>query len=413
MAMIGVEPRWSRLLSVLVLLFAGGVSIALVYSSTIQEPSSLKWSAWAFYEWLINFEGGFVRRGLSGHIIRQMAPAAEVEVVNLVVFVQFALFVLVSIAFAMVFVVGLRSTAFFVFCPLSFLGMALGSHYFYRKEIVFYVGVFLAALLMALLQRRDSKLVRGAIFAVIGVWTAIGPFVHEAFIFYCAPIFALMLAKLMGDRFRSVVIGSYIALSVLLFGVLAAFAGTESMANQIWFSLSDNARSFYPSATPAGGISAIGWSTRHAVALSISALLGGMATYYLMSLIMAYLVVGLVVSEQRGLSMAIVVTSPHFIAGFALILISFLPLFVVSWDWGRVIGGVYMVALVFFGLRLDDGVVAKATPWLSMAARPALLTGTGLALLLLTRVPECCIREFDSNRYLSAVLASFARFVFD
>jgi hypothetical protein len=412
MAMLGGEPRWSRLLSVLVLLLAGCVSVALVYSYTMQEPASLKWNGWSFYEWLINFEGGFVRRGLSGHIIRQMAPASEVEIVNLVVFVQFVLFVLVSIAFASVFIVGLRSTAFFVLCPLGFLGMALGNHYFYRKEIVFYIGIFLAVLLMALLQRRDSKLVRGAIFAVIGSWTAIGPFIHEAFIFYCVPIFALMLAKLVGDRFRSVVIGSYIVLSALLFGFLAAFAGNESVANQIWFSLSDNARSLSPSASPIGGISAIGWSTRYAVTLTVVALLSGMATYYLMSLAIVYLVVGLVVSEQRELSMAIVVTSPQFIFGFALILISFLPLFVVAWDWGRVIGGVYVVSLAFFGLRLDDGVVAKATPWLSMAARPALLTVAALVFLLLTKVPECCIRAIDGNRDLWSVLSNFARFVF-
>jgi hypothetical protein len=412
MAISGGEPQWSRLLSVLVLLLAGSVSIALVYSYTIQEPSTLKWNGWSFYEWLINFEGGFVRRGLAGHIIRQIAPASEIATVNLVVFVQFLLFVLVSIAFASVFVVGLRSTAFFVFCPLSFLGMALGNHYYYRKEVIFYIGIFLAALLMILLQRRDTRLARGAIFAVIGVWTAIGPFIHEGFIFFCVPIFALMLARLVGDRFRFVVVSSYIVLSVLLFGFLAAFAGNESMANQIWFSLSDRARSLFPSAGPIGGISAIGWSTRYAVTLTIVALLSGMATYYLMSLVIVYLVVGLIVSEQRRLSMAIVVTSPQFIFGFALVLISFLPLFVVAWDWGRVIGGVYVVSMAFFGLKLDDGVVAKVTPWLSMAARPALLTVVGLVFLLLTKVPECCIRAIDGNRDLWSVLANFARFVF-
>jgi hypothetical protein len=154
-----------------------------------------------------------------------------------------------------------------------------------------------------------------------------------------------------------------------------------------------------------GGISAIGWSTRYAVSLTVNALISGMAAYYLLSLAVVYFVVAIIVSAQRRLSIPVVVTSPQFISGFALILISFLPLFVVAWDWGRVIGGVYVVALVFFSLRFDDSVIARVTPWLSMAARPAFLTVAGLAFLSLTKVPECCIRAYDGNRDLWSVIA--------
>jgi hypothetical protein len=63
MAMSIGKPRLPRLVSLLMLLLAGGFSVALVYSHTIQEPSTLKWNAWAFYEWLINFEGGLCGGG--------------------------------------------------------------------------------------------------------------------------------------------------------------------------------------------------------------------------------------------------------------------------------------------------------------------------------------------------------------
>jgi hypothetical protein len=136
-----------------------------------------------------------------------------------------------------------------------------------------------------------------------------------------------------------------------------------------------------------------------------------MAAYYALSLVTVYLAVAFVVSSQRELSAARVITSPSFIAGFALIIISFLPLFVVAWDWGRVICGVYVVSLAFFSLRLDGGVVAGAAPWLSVAARPALLTAAGLIVLWLTKVPECCIRTIDGNGAPWSVL-NFARSLF-
>lgn len=210
MAMSIGEPRGSRLASLLMLLFAGCLSVALVYSHTIQEPSTLKWNAWAFYEWLINFEGGFVRRGLAGHIIRQAKPASEIEIVNLVVFVQFLTFVVISIFFGLAFIVGARSTAFFILCPVSFLGMAVGNHYYYRKEIIFYIGIFLVATLMALLRGRDSRLARGAILAIIGLWTAIGAFIHEGFLFFCVFIFSLMVYRL-GGRAPSIRRGAFLS----------------------------------------------------------------------------------------------------------------------------------------------------------------------------------------------------------
>lgn len=398
------EPRLLRLMSLLVLLLGGCVSIALVYSYTLQTPSILKFNQWAFFEWLINFEGGFVRRGLAGHIIRQNVSVSEIEVVNLIVFVQFLLFVTLSIVFASVFVAGFTPTLVFVLCPLSFLGMAIGNHYYFRKEIIFYIGILLAAVLLELFRRCPSALVRGAMVACIGLWTAIGPFVHEGFIFFCVPIFSLIVAELVGDRGRPAAVVSYLLLSVLMFGVMAYFSGNESIASQIWLSLSDQARSLAKGAEAAGGISAIGWSTRYAVSLTVNAVLSGMAAYYLLSLLVVYLVVGAIVSAQRRLSMVTVVTSPPLIVGFGLIVLSFVPLFMVAWDWGRVICGVYVVALAFFSLRFDAVVVAKVGPWLSMVAKPVVLTVAGLLFLSLFKVPECCIRAIDGNQDLLAVI---------
>ncbi len=35
------------------------------YRHTLAAPDALKWNAWAFSDWLINYSGGFVRHSLA------------------------------------------------------------------------------------------------------------------------------------------------------------------------------------------------------------------------------------------------------------------------------------------------------------------------------------------------------------
>lgn len=58
-------------------LLAGGLILAVLiyvcWKATLETPALLKWNAYGLSEWLINYEGGFVRRGLVGQWINLTA----------------------------------------------------------------------------------------------------------------------------------------------------------------------------------------------------------------------------------------------------------------------------------------------------------------------------------------------------
>ena len=51
-------------------------SIMLVWVATMSDPAHLKWSTWAYSEWRISYDAGFIRRGLGGWVIDRL-PAAR------------------------------------------------------------------------------------------------------------------------------------------------------------------------------------------------------------------------------------------------------------------------------------------------------------------------------------------------
>src|SRR5205085_9892783 len=69
------------------IVFTGAVclgALLLVAAHTVLSPAnSLQWSSWAYSEWLISYEAGFVRRGLAGTLIKYTAGGRDLlPVVN-------------------------------------------------------------------------------------------------------------------------------------------------------------------------------------------------------------------------------------------------------------------------------------------------------------------------------------------
>ena len=57
-----------------------------------QYIASFHWGhdSWQMTEWLINYAGGFVRRGLPGEVILQIAEQTKIQGNYLVIFISFS-----------------------------------------------------------------------------------------------------------------------------------------------------------------------------------------------------------------------------------------------------------------------------------------------------------------------------------
>jgi hypothetical protein len=382
---------------------------------------------WQKTEWLISYDGGFVRRGLAGTMFALMHTYLGFDADVAVTVVAYALFVAVgglllvriwrSIGFDTLTVVICLFLPSLVFFPAMSDGLG-------RKEALF-VLVFAANLMLVervLTAEPGDRRVRRRRYATWGMVTlnAMGMLValsHEGILLLAVPASVLVTARAMeGGVQRAHRRASLFWLPTVIAGIPAViWHGDPATADAIcrrWMArgvLSDCL------GDPASGIGALGWSFGDIVApaarpggvigaLVMWGVLLGLCTV-LLAVVTARVIT--VRSPGRGSDAAVGVNIR--VAGRYLVLplLAALPLFVTTSDWGRW----FFVASMNYVLVLTSSALVEreaATPssrwapsrcWVTAAAR----AGHGLArssaawvlalyVSLAVRVPSCCAR---------------------
>jgi hypothetical protein len=397
--------RWIGGASAVVLTVLWAVGVWRVWSHTMAKPLELDWSPYAYSDYLINYAGGFVRRGLGGEILRQLGGGtASLPTVNAIVFGVYLLFSLAFLRLA--FRIGVtqqRLLAMLVFwlAPGGPLGDAVEGDFYPRKDFLFLLFVLAVAVLAE--RRRASTAV---LLAVTFAGSAALSLIHEGFLFIGAVPIALVLYDRFAEHGRpraSIVAWFYLIFCVLLFTVASLFKGDAATVTAIWHSIGAANRAIIaPDSLPGGGIPAGGIE-----ALQLSLLQGmDMPWAYLRTGLIWYWVLGLVASaaiclyvaaapdpDGRRASLArAAVLYGTIVAGTA-------PLYLLAWDWGRWIVAAN-VAFFFLYDRLRylppplERASARLAPRLPAFASTVapLAIGAFLVLFEMTyRLPECCI----------------------
>ncbi len=243
------------------------------------------WDVWGFSDWLINYQGGFVRRGLIGQwIFEHTHGAPAIGLVNEIVFGSFAALCVLLLCL-IVLSRPLTWLAAFVMLlvPGGVYTAAMGNEYFYRKETLFHV--YLASVAVCFLfGRRTKDVIASRVFdnlaiLLIIVGSAILPFIHEGFLFISGVPTAIFVYWIMGRRSprtgRAFALG-YLAVLTSLFVVLAIFKGNAATANAVWASLNPTDQTWAGgSLDGAGGMNMLGASLWAGVRMALSVPLSG------------------------------------------------------------------------------------------------------------------------------------------
>jgi hypothetical protein len=366
----------------------GIASIALVAMRTLREPEKIGWNKWAFYEWLINYRGGFVRRGILGEGINLYFYGNEIEVVNCLVFFNFVIFVLSVLAFCTVVLKDLRAALLFLMAPFSVLWMAVSGEHFYRKEILFYALIFTLASFTKLHSEGKEKWKWFTIAATF-LSSLFLPLVHEAFIFFAGPVlFASLKAVTRHSKphSRTMLLLMLCGINLLQLITSYYYHGNLNVAQDIWSSLSTNAKAMSSGGGLDGGISSVSWSFRDAISLPVAALLSGTGTYYIFALLAAFFIT----STTDAIRSKSNVYSACFDEArqelFLKCCLLFLPLFALGWDWGRWCVGISLLftSLIAFS-DIDLCWIAR------IKFNKEIIFYAFLLVSLLSRVPECCL----------------------
>ncbi len=302
---------------------------------------------WGVGDWLINYQGGFVRRGLSGEAIYRVAsglgvgPGAVVAAVQIALYAVFYLFAYLSLRRQnnlLAYLLVLVSPAI-----LSFqLHDPQGG---YRKEILFFA---LMALMVWSATRPDPRKQEPVLLGCLAVFPLL-ILSHEMLAFWLPYPLAVYVYTFGLSRRRAIMLFAILSGSLLAFALSVYFHGDQDIVSAIRDSLAGTRfaqnRGLPVSSPQAGAIAWLAADPVHGKALvQAYILIRGYLVYYPQSAVLTLIAFVPLTRHFKQLAtsrmvMFLVLSS----------ILTSLMLFVVAADWGRFI---YTHAVALFLLSL-------------------------------------------------------------
>lgn len=365
-------------------------------------------NTWSVGEWLINYQGGFVRRGLPGEIIFQLASHASLPPLMPVQWLSLGSYIALA---ALLVHCCRRHCAPALLLSSMALAAPLFSGFIFRKECT---GLSLLAIALMLLQQTSSSR-RAQILRWLAVngLASIAILSHESFGFY--GLGALLLHQGLvhqssqGEapnivaairRSRALL---YLLPALIAFLITLASKGSSSIALAIHQSWATHGNLLGPSqqlvsAAPGGAMEAIGWSTLHGIQFQLIVLrevthgifwspAAWLLTIYLCSLLLIAFSM-----PANGIQSA----ANLFRLCMLWQLIATAPLYILGWDYGRWIFLWAISTLLCFCLAAERttnaGMIQQSIPASITRLFPVLPLKPLRAhwILLVFGVPMCC-----------------------
>ena len=173
--------------------------VFIVFSSLIFAISKFysfysNYSDWQYVDWLINYQGGFVRRGLIGELLFNIHQIFYIKLDILIFFFVSSLYLLFSFFLfkSMKYLENSNIDLLILFSPGFFLYPIMNTEVIGRKEILF-LSIFSSLIFL------EKKIHQNIILPLFLVVITILTLSHSAFIFY-APFFLILFILIKKNR---------------------------------------------------------------------------------------------------------------------------------------------------------------------------------------------------------------------
>ncbi len=246
----------------------------LVLAIRAQVISALSWGHDSFQltEWLINYSGGFVRRGLPGTVIGIVSDTTGVQANSIAIFSGFACYLLLAIYLLR------RATPIFpavLILSCIVIGFPAYQDSIVRKDCL---GLLV---LIGILTVDQKLLSRATTIILINLMAGIAILSHEVFVFYALAAFIFFRHRDQKAPTRNDLISRGLSLlpAAGCFLLTLIYHGTPAQAeavNQSWLPLWRLIDPGNPALeTPSASIQALGWSSKQGLSLSLYLLTSG------------------------------------------------------------------------------------------------------------------------------------------
>ena len=308
-----------------------GIPINLISNSSYD-------AGWTIGEWLVSYQGGFIRRGFSGSIIYFLTDQLNINPIFLIWTISITLYFLL---FLLIFkYCKSEFPKYLIFSPI-FLGAPIIQNTLIRKDnlILLFFGICIITIELQL----KNQISKFRTFFIVNIFSILAILNHESYGFWALPILVILVSiakhKYMKTLFLRIRSGLFFLLpSFITFFLCCIFKGNQEKVNIIHLSW----RKFYPLLPspgneiflpePTGTVNSLTWSLKDGIDLSLSTLVQFSKFIWIPGAwIMTILICTLyfISSKNKGklFKLKIFILFSNFLI--------FTPLFIVGCDFGR------------------------------------------------------------------------------
>ncbi|MBL4819526.1 MAG: hypothetical protein JKY98_00855 [Gammaproteobacteria bacterium] len=291
-------------------------------------------------DWLINYQGGFIRRGLFGEIALILSSYADINTGLIVFLVQIVLY-LVFFIFSYFLLKEqklLTPYILLIFSPFIFAFQIHNVDGGFRKEIIYFALLSFVAWSST---RYQEKIFEKIVYGILLIYPLV-ILTHEMLAVFLPYIVAIYIVKLDLNVKRLVTLAVFISLSVVSFILALLYPGTHEQVTLIFDSLVDYS-------VEGGAISwldksaSFGYNHLRAEFLSWGSIAGFSFTLVLSSL--AYIPI------TKKIHLLFHNQEARYLILFSLI--GTLPLFIVAVDWGRFVY-IHLVSIFILSMLMPS-----------------------------------------------------------
>ena len=395
-------------------------AVAIAWGWMKGSYQGLHFGSWQIAEWLINYEGGFVRRGLAGQAIFYLGNGQDLLQLLYSVTVYF------YIAYAAIFIAiyffskanNVKALLLAIVVPGGLFQMGMTIQFFTRKEILFLILFGLLCLQYLWIQRSQvqSGLQKGGrklgwFYALAIVGGIAMTLIHEGYLFMSYPL-TLLLGWVVKREYPDSWVakwGCYLYAGIIpvVFAICALHHGDASVAQRVWESLSLDDRLKLAGAAPYtafGPIASLGWGFQQNLLTIYGLWVTGGWKYWLFFILGNLLVLGWIANAMDPHRAELGSDSRTATRYLYLVLLGLLlssSMFLIAADWGRWIAYITNSLLLFIftlqqssyaqePIKIKEGSFTRVTIVIHKLLTSPSLFWITLVYAMTFKLPECC-----------------------
>lgn len=248
------------------LIFVKFLFITIIRDCFINPQNKFLLEIWNLSDWLVNYNNGFVRRGLWGEFFLYLYNSYNLDIIQGIYLIT----IISTIALILFTIYFFRKKGLSVFllpCALLLGSFTMHNITSFRRDALMLLLIFLTLYLYRKWIENDRK--RWIYYILLSLTGIFVILTHEASFFCFVPFIVFDYFNRNRNRTllqRGASTAIFILPILLTMGCACIFKGNEEVANNIWNSYAPYFQEKFGEMLPIGdGVEALGWSTRYAV----------------------------------------------------------------------------------------------------------------------------------------------------